>query len=254
MRKQGAIILGTGGDNSKGSVGTFYEGVMTTGYASTATANAVQANIVAAGYGSTTGSGNTVTVTNPGSQSGQVGTAIAGVQVQASDSAAGQTLTYSATGLPPGLSISPSGLITGTPTTAGSYTVSVTATDSTGAAGSASFAWSVSGGGTGGGTCHVTYDKTSEWGGGFTANVTITNTGSSAVTGWTVGFTFPGDQKVTNAWNASTTQSGATVTATNASYNGTIAPGGATSFGFQGTWNSNDSSPTAFTLNGTACA
>jgi hypothetical protein len=51
MKKQGAIILGIGGDNSKGSAGTFYEGVMTTGYASSTTEAAVQANIVAAGYG-----------------------------------------------------------------------------------------------------------------------------------------------------------------------------------------------------------
>ncbi|KDN17276.1 alpha-L-arabinofuranosidase [Amycolatopsis rifamycinica] len=59
MRKEGAIILGTGGDNSIGSAGTFYEGVMTSGYPSDATENAVQANIVAAGYG--TGGGNTGT-------------------------------------------------------------------------------------------------------------------------------------------------------------------------------------------------
>ena len=51
MKKQGAIILGIGGDNSKGAAGTFYEGVMTSGYPSDATENAVQANIVAAGYG-----------------------------------------------------------------------------------------------------------------------------------------------------------------------------------------------------------
>jgi hypothetical protein len=51
MKKQGAIILGIGGDNSKGSAGTFYEGVMTSGYASASTEAAVQANIVAAGYG-----------------------------------------------------------------------------------------------------------------------------------------------------------------------------------------------------------
>jgi hypothetical protein len=50
MKKQGAIILGIGGDNSKSSAGTFYEGVMTTGYPSAATEAAVQANIVAAGY------------------------------------------------------------------------------------------------------------------------------------------------------------------------------------------------------------
>ena len=59
MKKQGAIILGIGGDNSNGADGTFYEGVMTSGYPSDATENAVQANIVAAGYGSTTGSGRT---------------------------------------------------------------------------------------------------------------------------------------------------------------------------------------------------
>ncbi|RSD11877.1 arabinofuranosidase catalytic domain-containing protein [Amycolatopsis eburnea] len=58
MRKEGAIILGTGGDNSIGSAGTFYEGVMTSGYPSDATENAVQANITAAGYG-TGGSGTT---------------------------------------------------------------------------------------------------------------------------------------------------------------------------------------------------
>ncbi len=51
MRKQGAIILGTGGDNSDGAQGTFYEGAMTSGYPSAATEAAVQANIVAAGYG-----------------------------------------------------------------------------------------------------------------------------------------------------------------------------------------------------------
>ena len=50
MHKQGAIILGIGGDNSDGAVGTFYEGVMTKGYSSNTTDDAVQANIVAAGY------------------------------------------------------------------------------------------------------------------------------------------------------------------------------------------------------------
>ena len=54
----------------------------------------------------TTPRGNTVTVTNPGSQSGTVGTAVS-LQIQATDSASGQTLTYSATGLPAGLSINP---------------------------------------------------------------------------------------------------------------------------------------------------
>jgi hypothetical protein len=51
MRKQGAIILGIGGDNSNGASGTFFEGAMTSGFPSDATDDAVQANIVAAGYG-----------------------------------------------------------------------------------------------------------------------------------------------------------------------------------------------------------
>ena len=84
------------------------------------------------------GGGNTVTVTNPGSQTGTVGTAVS-LQIHATDSASGQTLTYSATGL-----------ISGTPTTAGTSSVTVTATDTTNASGSASFTWTIS---TSGGGC-----------------------------------------------------------------------------------------------------
>ena len=94
-------------------------------------------------FQSTSTTGNTVTVTNPGNQTGTVGTAVS-LQISASDSASGQTLTYSATGLPAGLSINAStGLITGTPTTAGSNNVTVTAKDTTGATGSASFTWTI---------------------------------------------------------------------------------------------------------------
>jgi serine protease len=90
-----------------------------------------------------TNPGNTVTVTNPGNQTGTVGTAVS-LQISASDSASGQTLTFSATGLPAGLSISSSGLISGTPTTAVTSSVTVTAKDTTGATGSASFTWTIS--------------------------------------------------------------------------------------------------------------
>jgi cellulose 1,4-beta-cellobiosidase len=86
--------------------------------------------------------GNTVTVTNPGSQTTTVGTAVSR-QIAATDSAAGQTLTFTATGLPAGLSISSSGLISGTPTAAGTSNVTVTATDGTSASGSATFSWTV---------------------------------------------------------------------------------------------------------------
>jgi hypothetical protein len=86
---------------------------------------------------------NTVTVTNPGSQTGTVGTATS-LQIHATDSASGPTLTYSASGLPAGLTIgATTGLISGTPTTAGTSTAKVTATDTTGATGSASFTFAI---------------------------------------------------------------------------------------------------------------
>jgi hypothetical protein len=190
-----------------------------------------------------------VTVTNPGSQSSLAGTA-ASLQVAASDSN-GLTLTYSAAGLPPGLSInSATGLISGAPTTAGTYSVTVTVTDNTGASGSAPFTWTVTGAG---GACKVVYTNNSQWPGGFTAQVVITNTGTSAISSWSLVFTFPGDQKVTQNYNGGFSQSGETTTLTNASYNGSIAPGGSVTDGFQGTWTNSNATPTAFTLNGATC-
>ncbi|WP_329339530.1 M4 family metallopeptidase [Streptomyces sp. NBC_00663] len=95
-----------------------------------------------------------VTVTNPGSQTSTVGTAVS-LQISAA-STNGGTLTYAATGLPTGLSISSStGAVTGTPTTAGTYSSTVTVTDSTGATGTASFTWTVNSSG-GGGSCTST--------------------------------------------------------------------------------------------------
>jgi poly(hydroxyalkanoate) depolymerase family esterase len=101
--------------------------------------------------------------------------------------------------------------------------------------------------------CHVTYTTTSQWAGGFVANVTIANTGSAAINGWTLRFGFPGDQKITSAWNGTVSQSGTAVTAVNASYDATISTNSSVSLGFQGTWTSSDSPPSSFTLNGAAC-
>jgi hypothetical protein len=189
--------------------------------------NSFSVNVNGGGGG---GGGNTVTVTSPGNQTGTVGTA-ASVQVQASDSASGQTLTYGASGLPPGLSDNPAtGLISGTPTTAGTYDVTVTARDGTGATGSAPFTWTINPAG-GGGACTATYSVVNSWSGGYQGQFTVT-AGSSGLSGWKVGWTFPGSQQISQMWNASYTQSGASVTATSMSYNGTLAAGASTTFGF----------------------
>ncbi len=101
-----------------------------------------------AAFGGSGGGTGSVTVANPGSQSSTVGTA---VSLQLSASGGTSPYTWTASGLPAGLSISGSGLISGTPTTAGTSSVTATANDSTGATGSASFSWTVSSSGGGGG-------------------------------------------------------------------------------------------------------
>ncbi|MDH2425460.1 cellulase family glycosylhydrolase [Sphaerisporangium sp. TRM90804] len=85
----------------------------------------------------------------------------------------------------------------------------------------------------GGGGCSVSTTGISQWGTGYVQPVTVTNTGTSATTGWTVTFTLPSGHQVTGYWGATLTTSGQTVTARNAGYNGTLAPGAGTTFGFQ---------------------
>jgi Putative Ig domain len=101
--------------------------------------------IVPDGGGSGGGGGNTVTVTNPGAQHTARNAAVS-LHIRASDSASGQTLSYAATGLPPGLTLgSSTGIISGRPGQMGVYSsVVVTVTDSTGAKASAAFSWTVS--------------------------------------------------------------------------------------------------------------
>ncbi|MFI5963611.1 cellulose binding domain-containing protein [Streptomyces asoensis] len=100
--------------------------------------------------------------------------------------------------------------------------------------------------------CKVAYG-TSVWQDGFTADVSVTNTGSSPVNGWNLAFTLPSGQRITSAWNATVSSPTGAVTATNAAHNASIAPGGQVSFGFQGTHSGSFVKPTAFSLNGTAC-
>ena len=101
--------------------------------------------------------------------------------------------------------------------------------------------------------CEVDYVINNQWATGFVANITITNKGS-AISGWTLTWTFPGDQTVSNIWNSSVAQDGAEVSITNSGGNSGISPGGSVSFGFQGTYSGTNDVPNNFTLNGVACS
>ncbi|OPG06947.1 glycosyl hydrolase family 5 [Streptomyces sp. GKU 895] len=109
------------------------------------------------------------------------------------------------------------------------------------------------GGGTGGSSaCKVAYG-TNVWQGGFTADVTVTNTGSSPVDAWKLAFTLPSGQTITSAWSAQISPSSGAVTAGGMAYNASIPAGGQVSFGFQGTYNGAFAKPAGFSLNGTSC-
>ena len=99
--------------------------------------------------------------------------------------------------------------------------------------------------------CGVTYTANA-WTGGFTATVKLT-AGSTALSGWTLTWTYPGDQKVTSAWNATVTQTGQRISAVNAAHNGSVAAGASVEFGVQGTYAASDTAPTDFAVNGEAC-
>ncbi|MFI7388100.1 cellulase family glycosylhydrolase [Streptomyces sp. NPDC049813] len=119
-------------------------------------------------------------------------------------------------------------------TAATRYEYSVRARDAAGnvsaASGPVTATTSASGGGPSG--CTATYKVSSDWGSGFNADVTVTGTGTAATKSWQVTWDWPGNQTVTSMWNATSTQTGRTVTARNAAHNGALAPGSSTSFGF----------------------
>jgi hypothetical protein len=127
-----------------------------------------------------------------------------------------------------------------------------------------SFSSTVETGGTPGGTdpgpgdpgdasaCEVSYG-TNVWQDGFTSDVTVTNTGTTALDGWRLAFALPSGQRITNAWNASVTPSAGSVTATGVGHNARITPGGSLSFGFQGTYSGAFAEPAGFRLNDAAC-
>jgi cellulose 1,4-beta-cellobiosidase len=103
--------------------------------------------------------------------------------------------------------------------------------------------------------CHIDYTVTSQWPGGFGASININNTGTTAISSWTLTWSFPNGQTISQLWNGIEVQSGANVSVTNESYNGSIGSGGSYSgMGFNGTWNNTtNAAPTSFAVNGVAC-
>ncbi|MET7395904.1 cellulase family glycosylhydrolase [Dactylosporangium sp. NPDC005572] len=104
------------------------------------------------------------------------------------------------------------------------------------------------------GACRVVYSVVGQWPGGFQGDVKITNTGTSAVNGWRLAWSYANGQVLTQSWGGQYTQSGAAVTVTNASYTANIPAGGTVNFGFLANWNGSNTNPTVFTLNGTRCS
>ncbi|MFT7867361.1 MULTISPECIES: cellulose binding domain-containing protein [Amycolatopsis] len=102
------------------------------------------------------------------------------------------------------------------------------------------------------GACRVAA-TVSPWNTGLTESITITNTGSAAISGWSLGFTLPDGQTITSGWSAAYAPSSGQVTATNVAYNAELAAGASTTIGFQANHTGNPAPATAFTLNGAAC-
>jgi poly(hydroxyalkanoate) depolymerase family esterase len=105
----------------------------------------------------------------------------------------------------------------------------------------------------GSGSCRVAA-TVNAWNNGLTENITITNTGTTAINGWSLGFTLPGGQTITSGWNANYSPSSGQVTARDVGNNAMIAPNASTTIGFQATHTGNTAKPASFTLNGATCA
>ena len=101
--------------------------------------------------------------------------------------------------------------------------------------------------------CQVT-DAINAWNTGLTSTITIKNTGSTPISGWSLAFTLPGGQTITSGWSATYSPASGQVTARNVSYNADIAPGASIGIGFQAGHTGNSSAPASFSLNGKTCA
>jgi Glycoside hydrolase family 44/Cellulose binding domain/Fibronectin type III domain len=100
--------------------------------------------------------------------------------------------------------------------------------------------------------CTVAYSVSNDWGSGFSANTTVTNLGA-ATSSWQLGFTFTGNQQVSQGWNGTWSQSGTKVTVDDAGWNGALATGASTTVGFNASYSGSNPAPGNFTLNGHTC-
>ncbi|WP_187365864.1 glycoside hydrolase family 6 protein [Trebonia kvetii] len=96
-------------------------------------------------------------------------------------------------------------------------------------------------------SCAAAYSVPNDWGSGFTASLAVTNNGTAAITGWTVTYTYAGTQTLSSGWNGTWTQSGKTVTVTNASYNGALAAGASASAGANFNYTGTNAAPASVT-------
>lgn len=132
------------------------------------------------------------------------------------------------------------------------YFFAVTADDAAGSSTPTRAQATTPGNGGGTGTCHVGFTVTNSWPTGFQVALSIQNTSTTAVNGWTLAWTFPSGTTVTQLWNGAATQTGTSVSVTNLSYNASIAAGASyNDAGFTG--GGTFAAPTSVTLNGVAC-
>ncbi|MDT0347458.1 cellulase family glycosylhydrolase [Streptomyces litchfieldiae] len=150
---------------------------------------------------------------------------------------------------------STSNRVTVTGLTAGTgYTFAVYAKDAAGNRSARSGTVSVATPDSPAGSCSVGYRVVGDWGSGFQGEIVIRNTGTTALDGWTLGFSFTGGQVITTMWGGTPTQSEGSVSVAPASYTRAIPAGGSVTLGFVAGRGATNTAPTGFTLNGGTCA
>jgi len=170
----------------------------------------------------------TGTTSNSASLSWNASTSATQYQIQRANGACSTSSSFSQVGTSTTTTFTNTGLTAGT-----SYCYRVFASSANGTSGPSNTVTATTGGG-GGGGCSVNPIVQSQWGNGYVVQpVTVTNTGTSAITGWRVTFTLPAGHSIAGSWNATLSGTTGTITATNLGYNGNLAPNANTSFGFQ---------------------